>query len=84
MEQVVKCNSLSAIYRNNNLILGGPHLIQFDTMQDNQIHIKIEQFGIREIMVTSKEDISVFESSIVNRISIPNPSTCWFMCYKSI
>ena len=39
MEQVVKCNSLSAIYRNNNLILGGPHLIQFDTMQDNQIHI---------------------------------------------
>ena len=32
MEQVVKCNSLSAIYRNNNLILGGPHLIQFDTM----------------------------------------------------
>lgn len=61
MEQVVKCNSLSAIYRNNNLILGGPHLIQFDTMQDNQIHIKIEQFGIREIMVTSKEDISVFE-----------------------
>ena len=23
-------------------------------------------------------------SSIVNRISILNPSTCWFMCYKSI
>lgn len=69
MEQVVKCNSLSAIYRNNNLILGGPHLIQFDTMQDNQIHIKIEQFGIREIMVTSKEDISVFElNSIFSRI----------------
>ena len=69
MEQVVKCNSLSAIYRNNNLILGGTHLIQFDTMQDNQIHIKIEQFGIREIMVTSKEDISVFElNSIFSRI----------------
>ena len=36
---------------------------------------------------TSKEYIFLkyqYKTSIVNRISIPNPSTCWFMCYKSI
>jgi len=61
MEQTVKCKSLAAIFRYDKLKLDGPHMIEFSTGGDKQFHIKVEQHGIREIMITSDEDVSVFD-----------------------
>jgi len=61
MEQIVKCKSLTAIFKYDKLKLDGKYMIEFDTGGDKQFHIKVEQCGIREIMITSDEDVSVID-----------------------
>lgn len=61
MEQTVKCKSLTAVFKDEKLMLAGPYMIEFDTIGDKQLHIKVEQCGIRNIMITSDEDVSVFD-----------------------
>lgn len=61
MEHEIKCKSLIAIFKSDKLFLAGPHNIEFDTGEEHSIHIKVEQCGIREITLTSDEEISVFD-----------------------
>ena len=61
MEQLAKCKSLVAIFKDDKLILDGPHEVEFDIIKDKLFHINVEQYGIRKITVTSDEDTSVFE-----------------------
>ena len=61
MEQIVECKSLTAIFQDDKLVLGGPHIIEFDTIGDRNFHVKIEQCRIRKIMVTSDKDVSALE-----------------------
>ena len=61
MEQIIKCKSLTAIFKDEKLILDGPYIIEFDTGGDKQFHIKVEQCGIRKIMIISDEDVSIFD-----------------------
>lgn len=69
MEQIAKCKSLTAIFKEDNFILGGPYIIEFNTIGDKQFHIKVEQGGIRKIMITSDEDVSVFDlHAVLSRI----------------
>lgn len=69
MEQLIKCKSFTAVFKSDKLILGGPYMIEFDTEGNKQFHIKVEQYGIRKIMITSYEDVSVFDlHSVFSRI----------------
>ena len=61
MEQIAKCKSLTAVFKDDKFILDGPYMVGFDTGRDKQFHIKVEQCGIRNIMITSDEDVSVFD-----------------------
>ncbi len=61
MEQIIKCKSLTAIFKNDKFILDGPYIAEFDTRGDKRLHIKVEQCGIRKVMITSDEDVSVFD-----------------------
>ena len=61
MEQIAKCKSLTAIYQSDKLLLDGPHILEFDTIGNQQLHIRIEQQGIRIITLTSTKDASVFD-----------------------
>ena len=61
MEQLAKCKSLMATFKSDKLMLDGPHIVEFDTVENNSFHIKIEQCGIRKIILTSNEDASVFD-----------------------
>ena len=61
MEEVTKCKLLVAIYKDNKLVLDGPHEIKFDIKKNVNIQICIEQFGTRKITISSDEDISVFD-----------------------
>ncbi len=61
MEQLAKCKSLTATFKSDNLMLDGPHIVEFDIEGNNSVHIKVEQCGIRKIILTSNEDISVFD-----------------------
>ena len=56
MKQIAKCRSLVAIFKDEKLILDGPHELSFDIKKEKNFHIKIEQFGIRKITITSDED----------------------------
>lgn len=60
MEQIIKCKSLEAIFKDDGLILDGPYKIEFDIIRDELFHISVEQYGIRKIAVVSDVDISVF------------------------
>ena len=60
MEQIAKCKSITAIFKNDKSTLDGPYMIEFDTGGEKPFHIKVEQCGIRNIMITSNEDVSVF------------------------
>ena len=60
MEKLAKCNVLIGTYINDNIILGGPHVAEFET-RDNKFFIKIEQFGYRKISIKASEETSVFE-----------------------
>lgn len=60
MEKEIKCKSLTAIFQSDIIILDSPHNIEFETEGINPIHIKVEQYGIRKITLTSADDISVF------------------------
>lgn len=60
MEKLAECKSVAGTYRNDNIILGGPHVIEFKT-SDNRFSITIEQFGYRKITIKALEDISIFE-----------------------
>lgn len=44
MEKLAKCKVLIGTYINDNIILGGPHVAEFET-RDNKFFIKIEQCG---------------------------------------
>ena len=61
MEQVAKCKSLVAIFRDDKKMLDGPHEVGFDIEKDKAFHIDIEQCGIRKISLTSDVDVSVFD-----------------------
>lgn len=61
MEQIAKCKSLTAVYQSDKMFLDGPHIIEFDTIESRQFHIKIEQIGVRTIILTSDKDVPVFE-----------------------
>lgn len=69
MEQIIKCKSLTAVYQGDKLLLGGPHIVEFDTIGDQEFHIKIEQCGVRIIVITSDKDASAFDLyAILTRI----------------
>lgn len=65
MEQEIKCKTLTAIFQRDKLCLERAHNIEFDTEGKNALHIKIEQCGIRKIILTSDEEISVFALNAV-------------------
>lgn len=65
MEQIAKCKSLTAIFQDNKLMLGGPHVLEFDTEGDKTFHIRIEQCMLRKVIITSDENVSVFELNAV-------------------
>lgn len=60
MEKLAKCKVLIGTYINDNIILGGPHVAEFET-RDNKFFIKIEQCGYRKISIKASEETSVFE-----------------------
>ena len=69
MEQIIKCKSLTAVFQGDKLLLGGPHIVEFDTIGDQKFHIKIEQCGVRIIVITSDKDVSAFDLyAILTRI----------------
>lgn len=69
MEQIIKCRSLTAIFQGDKLLLGGPHIVEFDTTDEQKFHIKIEQCGFRMITITSDRDTSAFDLyAILTRI----------------
>ncbi len=69
MEQIIKCKSLVAIYQGDKLLLDGPHILEFNTVGNQPFHIKIEQLGVRTIIITSDKDVSVFDLyAILTRI----------------
>lgn len=69
MEQIIKCRSLTATFQGDKLLLGGPHIIEFDTTDDQKCHIRIEQYGVRRIAITSNKDTSAFDLyAILTRI----------------
>lgn len=61
MEQIAKCKSLVATFKGEKMMLDGPHEVSLDIKKDKNFHIGIEQLGIRKIIVTSEEDVSVFD-----------------------
>lgn len=61
MEQVFECKSLVATFKDEKLMLGGPHLVECDTGGAKEFHIRVEQCGIRKIIITSASDASVFD-----------------------
>lgn len=65
MEQEIKCKTLYAIFQSDKLFLRGHHNIAFDTEGEHPLHIKVEQCGMREITLTSDEEISVFDLNAV-------------------
>ena len=60
MEELAKCKMLKAIYENEKGIFGGPHCIEFN-VKNSEFHIKVEQCIDREIIVTAKDDVSIFD-----------------------
>lgn len=60
MEKLAKCKVLIGTYINDNIILGGSHVAEFET-RDNKFFIKIEQCGYRKISIKALEETSVFE-----------------------
>lgn len=60
MEQIIKCKSLVATFKSDKLILGGPHSVECDAGNTKELHIKVEQDGIRKINITAIADVSVF------------------------
>lgn len=61
MEQVAKCKSLIAIFRDDKIMLDGPRKVGFDINKGENFHIDVEQCGIRKISLTSDVDVSVFD-----------------------
>ena len=60
MEKLAKCKIVIGTYINDNIILGGPHVAEFET-SDNKFFIKVEQCGYRKISIKASEETSVFE-----------------------
>lgn len=61
MEKLAKCKSLVAIYKDDEMVLDGPHEIRFDIRKDIIFHIGIDQLRTRKITISSDDDISVFD-----------------------
>ena len=47
MEQIIKCRSLTAIFQGDKLLLGGPHIVEFDTTDEQKLH----QIGIHQLLI---------------------------------
>ena len=60
MEQVTKCKSLVAIFKDDKLILDGPHKVKFNIKKDKEFRIYVEQDRTRKIIVTSDKNTSVY------------------------
>ena len=58
MEKLAKCKVLIGTYINDNIILGGPHVAEFET-RDFIFLIKIDQFGYLMISIIASEETSV-------------------------
>ncbi len=56
-------------------MLDGPHIVEFDHYDKENFHIKIEQNGIRKIIITADKEVSIHELNIVltkvERLLIP-------------
>ena len=57
MEQVPKCKSLVATFEDDKLMLNGPCLVECDAGETKELHIKVEQCGIRKIIVRRPFDL---------------------------
>ena len=69
MERLAKCKSLTVIFKDDKVMLDGPHKIELDVGENKKFHIRVEQCGIRKIIITSGEDVSVFElNALFSRI----------------
>ena len=69
MEQIPKCKSLVATFKDDKLKLDGPCLVECDAGETKEFHIKVEQCSIRKIIITSSMDVSVFDlHAILTRI----------------
>lgn len=47
MEQIVACKSLVATFKDEKMMLDGPHEVNFDIKKGKNFHISIEQLGIQ-------------------------------------
>ena len=81
MEQVAKCKSLVAIFRDDKKMLDGPHAVGFDIEKDKAFHIDVEQCGIRKISITSDVDVSVF--GVDSQFVLRSYATCKQLSAKS-
>ncbi len=57
MEETSKCRSLTAVYKLEKGVLGGPHTSRFTITKNTPITINIEQLLIRTITITSEIDV---------------------------
>lgn len=65
MEHEIRCKTLTAIFKSDKFFLDGPHNMEFNTEGEYPLHIKVEQCGIRKIVLISDEEISVFALNAV-------------------
>lgn len=57
MEQVIMCKKLTAIFKEDGVLLSGPHICNLTIEKECKFLVEIEQFGFRKITVTSEQDV---------------------------
>lgn len=65
MEQVIMCKKLTAIYKEDGVLLSGPHICNLTIEKECKFWVEIEQFGIRKITITSEQDVPVEELTTI-------------------
>lgn len=69
MEQVIMCKKLTAIYKEDGVLLSGPHTCNLTIEKECKFFVEIEQFEIRKITITSEKDVPVDKlTTIFSRI----------------
>lgn len=69
MESEFTCKRLVAIYQENDLFLSGPHNLSFNIEKETTITVKIEQCGIRNITISTDNEITQLEMyTVLTRI----------------